>query len=245
MSADKANSSVYQANADGDYDLIEGIKTLDVAGAENETEYTFSVDSDGVVTVTYSIQGATHTATSTTGPITDAKYSGFMRFEGADGSNVGIKFNFKDMTLASISGLKIQTSPGGKTNLQIGANSIDRALTIEMPDLRSAALGLTYLSIDDVDAACDTLDAIDNALNILTGARGDLGAYQNRLEYTLDALAASEENLTAAESRIRDVDMAAEMVTYTKDSILNQTATAMLAQANQQPNQVLQLLQGL
>ena len=99
------------------------------------------------------------------------------------------------------------------------------------------------LNIDNVDMASDTLDAIDNALTKLNSVRGDLGAYQNRMEYTMDALAASEENLTAAESRIRDVDMAAEMVNYTRSNILNQTANAMLAQANQSTQSVLSLLQ--
>jgi flagellin len=89
------------------------------------------------------------------------------------------------------------------------------------------------------------MEKIDAALTTLNSVRGNLGAYQNRLEYTLNSLAASEENLTAAESRIRDVDMAKEMVTYTQANIIYQSATTMLAQANQQPQTVLSLLQGL
>ena len=88
-----------------------------------------------------------------------------------------------------------------------------------------------------------TMEKIDAALTTLNTVRGNLGAYQNRLEYTLNSLAASEENLTAAESRIRDTDMAKEMMNYTKMNVLTQAAQAMLAQANQQPQAVLQLLQ--
>ena len=87
------------------------------------------------------------------------------------------------------------------------------------------------------------MEKIDAALTTLNGVRGDLGAYQNRLEYTLNSLAASEENLTAAESRIRDVDMAKEMVAYTQANVIYQSATTMLAQANQQPQTILSLLQ--
>ena len=248
MNAVKEDTNAYVKDENGDYALIKGIDTLDVSGAENNTEYKFAVDGEGNVSVTYTIDGVKYTGKSTTGAITSDKFTGFMRFE-LDGArtNVGIKLNLNEMSLVTLGSLVIRTSVGGTTNLQIGANSVDRSLVVTMPDLRSDALGINKekLLIDNVDVASDTLDAIDNALTRLNAVRGDLGAYQNRMEYTMDALAAGEENLTAAESRIRDVDMAAEMVNYTRSNILNQTANAMLAQANQQPQQVLQLLQGL
>ena len=105
--------------------------------------------------------------------------------------------------------------------------------------------GETKFSIDisTASAANDTLDAIDYAINTVSSQRSTIGTIQNRMEYAISNLSTTEENLTAAESRIRDVDMAEEMVSYTKNSILNQSAMAMLAQANQQPQSILALLQ--
>lgn len=194
--------------------------------------------------ITYKdISGKEVTATSTIDPA--STFSGFIGFTDANDSDSGIKIQVEDMDLTQLDGVVVNTSDGGKTNLHIGANSVDAPLKIEIPDLRARALGIEDLSIVTTNDAKQTLDKIDNALTTLSSARGNLGAYQNRLEYTLNSLAASAENLTAAESRIRDVDMAKEMMTFTQANILNQSATAMLAQANQQPQTVLQLLQGI
>lgn len=189
------------------------------------------------------ISGKEVTATSTIDPT--STFSGFIGFTDANDNDSGIKIQVEDMDLTQLDGVVVNTSDGGKTNLHIGANSVDAPLKIEIPDLRARALGIEDLSIVTTNDAKQTLDKIDNALTTLSSARGNLGAYQNRLEYTLNSLAASAENLTAAESRIRDVDMAKEMMNFTQANILNQSATAMLAQANQQPQTVLQLLQGL
>ncbi|MBR3205709.1 MAG: flagellin, partial [Bacillus sp. (in: Bacteria)] len=96
----------------------------------------------------------------------------------------------------------------------------------------------------DADAISfdDQLDIVDGAIKQVSNQRSKLGAVQNRLEHTINNLGASGENLTAAESRIRDVDMAKEMSEFTKNNILSQASQAMLAQANQQPQNVLQLL---
>lgn len=249
MTADKANTALYTLDATtGAYEFIEGIEGLDVSAAEKNTTYTISSNA-GVVKVSYlDDEGNTVTATATAGTIDAgevANYTGFLRFETEDGQNSGIKISLKNMDLGQLDGVEIATSDGGSTNMQIGANSIDRVLKLEIADIRSKQLGIDGIKIDNPAEANNTIDAVDHALNILNDARGKLGAYQNRMEYTLNALAAAEENLTSAESRIRDVDMAEEMVNYTKANILNQTATSMLAQANQQPQQVLTLLQGL
>ncbi|WP_291701751.1 flagellin [Clostridium sp.] len=98
------------------------------------------------------------------------------------------------------------------------------------------------LDISDHDKATAAIKVIDNAIKSVSGQRADLGASQNRLEHTINNLGTSSENLTSAESRIRDVDMAKEMSTFSKNNILSQAAQAMLAQANNQPQQVLQLL---
>ena len=92
------------------------------------------------------------------------------------------------------------------------------------------------------DQASGSISSIDKAINTVSSERSKLGAVQNRLEHTINNLGTSSENLTAAESRVRDVDMAKEMMNFSKNNILQQAAQAMLAQANQQPQNVLSLL---
>ncbi len=103
--------------------------------------------------------------------------------------------------------------------------------------------GQGVIFVGDQDAAMKALSSIKNAINIVSSTRGDLGALQNRLDHTIKNLSVAEENITNAESRIRDVDMAKEMTAYTKNNILIQASQAMLAQANTLPQGVLQLLQ--
>ncbi|WP_396020638.1 flagellin [Bacillus sp. ISL-101] len=112
--------------------------------------------------------------------------------------------------------------------------------------MSSKALGLnvngSVISVKTATEASRAVTKINNAIETVSAERSKMGAVQNRLEHTINNLGTSSENLTAAESRIRDVDMAKEMMNQTKNSILSQAAQAMLAQANQQPQGVLQLL---
>jgi flagellin len=124
---------------------------------------------------------------------------------------------------------------------QIGANSGQTAF-ISMGDMRAAALNVANIDISSKWGAATAIETVNNALQRVSHQRALLGAMQNRHEHTIKNLDASTENLQAAESRIRDVDMAKEIMEYTKDSILMQSAQAMLAQANQIPESVLQLL---
>jgi flagellin len=101
----------------------------------------------------------------------------------------------------------------------------------------------TFISISTPDKANMAIGIVDHALMTVSKQRADLGAYQNRLEYTMKGLAVGAENLQASESRIRDADMAAAMVEFVRDQILVQSATAMLAQANTKPQSILQLFQ--
>lgn len=125
--------------------------------------------------------------------------------------------------------------------IQIGANT-GQALNITISTMGASALGLSALSISTVTGANSAISLLDSAIASVSAQRSSLGAIQNRLEHTINNLNTSSENLTAAESRIRDVDMASEMMEFTKNNILSQAAQAMLAQANQQPQGVLQLL---
>ena len=115
-------------------------------------------------------------------------------------------------------------------------------MTVSVSDMHTDALGIADIDIS-TQAGAKAVDKIKSAINSVSSTRGDLGAIQNRLEHTINNLSVTAENMTAAESRIRDVDMANEMMAYTKNNILVQSSQAMLAQANQLPQGVLQLLQ--
>lgn len=131
---------------------------------------------------------------------------------------------------------------------QVGANEKE-VIAVDLKKADSTTLGIATLdplkgagATDLNTKATANLTKIQTAINTVSELRSNLGAVQNRLEHTINNLGTTAENLQAAESRIRDVDMAKEMSTFTKNNILNQAATAMLAQANQQPQGVLQLL---
>ncbi|TKC17037.1 flagellin Hag [Robertmurraya kyonggiensis] len=126
---------------------------------------------------------------------------------------------------------------------QIGANE-GQIINVGISDMGTTGLSLssTAVSVGTNLAASSSISTIDAAIELVSKQRSKLCAVQNRLEHTINNLGASQENLTAAESRVRDVDMAKEMMAQTKNSILSQAAQAMLAQANQQPQGVLQLL---
>ncbi|NSW77004.1 MAG: hypothetical protein HPY68_09610 [Candidatus Atribacteria bacterium] len=115
-------------------------------------------------------------------------------------------------------------------------------MDVTINDMRAAALGVNAIDVTSKSAAESAIQALDTAINTVSTERSKLGAYQNRLEHTIANLGVAQENLTAAESRIRDVDMAAEMMEFTRAQILLQAGTAMLAQANTMPQAVLQLL---
>ena len=139
----------------------------------------------------------------------------------------------------------VAAGPTGKAlTLQIGDTSADfNQMTVSVGDMHTKALGIDGIDISNQDGAKAAVDKIKAAINSVSSTRGDLGAIQNRLEHTINNLSVTAENMTAAESRIRDVDMANEMMAYTKNNILVQSSQAMLAQANQIPQGVLQLLQ--
>ncbi|MCK9455914.1 MAG: hypothetical protein M0R31_01305 [Candidatus Riflebacteria bacterium] len=109
--------------------------------------------------------------------------------------------------------------------------------------MSAQALGIDRIDLTSVEGAEDALEKLNQALDTVSAQRSKLGAYQNRLEYSINNLQNSSTNLTAAESRIRDLDIADEMTEYTRNQIVSQAATSMLAQANSMPQTALQLLQ--
>ena len=138
---------------------------------------------------------------------------------------------------AAFNGISLLAANGSIT-FQIGANDGD---TIAVSTISlGAAVSSSVFSLS-VSGTTD-ISEIDDAINAVSAQRADFGAVQNRLEHTINNLSTYQENLTASESQIRDVDMASEMVEFTKDQILQQAGTSMLSQANQLPNSVLSLL---
>jgi flagellin len=132
------------------------------------------------------------------------------------------------------------TGQGG--SFQVGANAGD-VINLALTASNQTALGLTTISLTGSDAAISaTIAALDSAISTVSTQRGSIGALQNRFESMISNLQVTTENLAASESRIRDTDMAAEMVEFTKNQVLSQAGTAMLAQANQIPQGILSLL---
>ena len=147
------------------------------------------------------------------------------------------KANTNDVVLSAIQN-------GKGLTLQIGDTADDfNQLTVSVGNMKAKSLGIADVDISTQAGAQTAVSKIKDAINSVSSTRGDLGAIQNRLEHTINNLSVTTENMTAAESRIRDTDMAKEMMSYTKNNILVQASQAMLAQANQIPQGVLQLLQ--
>lgn len=157
----------------------------------------------------------------------------------------GIQFNITS-ALSDSSNTATNTTEFAIINnalaFQIGPNT-NQNVMIDIPQLDTVRLGIEKIDVTTQKGANQAIHTLDQAINILSDVRAKLGATQNRMEHTINNLQVTHENLTASESRIRDADMALEMTEFTRNNIINQAATAMLAQANQLPQGVLQLLQ--
>ncbi|APT49214.1 flagellin [Bacillus safensis] len=221
------------------------IRGLEMASKNAQDGISLIQTAEGALTETHAILQrmreltvqAGNTGTQQTEDLTAIKEEMDALIQEIDGIGDRTQFN----------GKKLLDGTGGTFTFQIGANK-GQSLGITIDSMKSADLGTTVAisAIDVTDFATTSfdnqLDGIDEAITAVSAQRSKLGAVQNRLEHTINNLGASGENLTAAESRIRDVDMAKEMSEFTKNNILSQASQAMLAQANQQPQNVLQLL---
>ena len=218
-----------------------GIKLLDGSMQDGATI---------TLTVTGTVNGATVSSTTNLGTTT---------FNSNDSLTIGGKtFTFDGTTIKSDAAFKKAIKDAGFTlgskgnatmtgkalTLQIGDTSASyNQLNVSINDCHTAALEIDKLDIGNQKGAAAALDVIKNAINYVSDVRGTLGATQNRLDHTINNLSVMQENIQDAESTIRDTDVADEMMAYTKNNILIQSAQAMLAQANQVPQGVLQLLQ--
>lgn len=152
------------------------------------------------------------------------------------------EINVKVTTDTPITDLELDITGIGAMTMQIGSNE-GQTLDIRISTISLDEMGLKNLSVADQDSAVDAIDSISGAIQYISAARSRLGAYQNRLEHSISSLDITSENMTAAYSRIMDVDMAEEMTEYTTIQVISQASMSMLAQANERPAQVLQLLQ--
>ncbi|TVY08425.1 flagellin N-terminal helical domain-containing protein [Paenibacillus cremeus] len=225
----------------------------------------------GIVKAVDSMTDADLTAKGYNGATTDDKKAAYMKdLLSKSGTNFDVSFSSDHkLQITGPAEMKFDESSQaasliGMTNVnadiknsgvsfQIGANA-NQTLQISIGDMRTTAVGKTSINgvdkfvadvdISTKDGAQNATKILDEAIKNVSAERSKLGAYQNRLEHTINNLNTSSENLTSAESRVRDVDMAKEMMNQSKSSILAQAAQSMLAQANQQPQGVLQLLRG-
>ena len=150
----------------------------------------------------------------------------------------GLSFEIDDTLADNTANIAVDNNA---ITFQIGANA-GQTTDVTVSEMSSSALNIDDLDLTSAEGSTSAIDTLDEAIKSVSSERSKLGAMQNRLEHTINNLNTSSENLTAAESRIRDVDMAKEMMEMTKWTTLQQSANAMLAQANKQPEQVLQLL---
>ncbi len=165
---------------------------------------------------------------------------GFVTIKGSNGFE--LKLDVIGADAGVVTDLKVEVSDVGPMRLQIGANE-GQILAVEIPAISLRNMGIDRIDVSTKEGAEDAMNRMDGAIGFVSRVRGKLGAYQNRLESTVNSLDVSSENMTAAYSRIMDVDMAEEMTQYATNQVLTQAGTSMLAQANERPSQVLQLLQ--
>lgn len=235
--------------------LPAGFEITDFSGAASGT-YTLTFAEDDTTPDLWKAT-LTNTETSVSQTIELGVYSGGELTQGLDlnFSTHGIKLNIEadsvnTIDVSTLTGDYQLTVASDSLLLQIGANK-DQNMDVIISDMRSQALGLTdgtenkvdVTRFDDLGFDFNTqLKLIDDAISSVSTQRSELGAYQNRLEHTINNLDTAAENLDAANSRIRDVDMALEMANFTRHQILQQAGTAMLAQANVTPQAILKLL---
>jgi flagellin len=237
--------------------------TVSATAANNQFSLTANINgSNQTVTVTLpGASGTTYTTPTAYVNALNSAISSALKGAGGTGTEVtanaavdpngaGVAFNLtgaNSFTTASVGsaleGLTAgsSSSSGSGGVFQIGSNA-GQTLAISVNDMRSNALGVNGLDL--VNNASSAITAVQNAIQTVSTQRANLGAYQNRFEHVINNVNVTVENLSASESRIRDTDMAQEMVHFTRAQILTQAGTAMLAQANQAPQTVLQLLRG-
>ncbi|WP_283153292.1 flagellin [Guptibacillus hwajinpoensis] len=220
-----------------------GVTSIEVSGAAASTTFTVT---NGSGTVANGVTLTDDKGNSQTVALADGS-AGTLNFE-----KLGVKITVdKAFTVDGLAGAtagggnagEILTNANAQKSIQIGSeNDTNQRLNLSIGNMSSTALTVNGASVSTAGDARTAMTNIQTAIDTVSLERSQLGAKQNRLEHTINNLGTTAQNLTAAESRIRDVDMAKEMMDFTKNNILNQASQAMLAQANQSSSAVLQLL---
>lgn len=175
------------------------------------------------------------------GAAVDSIKDGILTIKGAERFEMRIDLN-RMTPGTNYSNVDIDVTGIGAMRLQIGANE-GQILGVRIPEVSLQNMGIKDVDVSTKAGADDAIERVGSAISYISGVRSRLGAYQNRLESSINSLDITNENMTSAYSRIMDVDMAEEMTNYTTYQVLTQAGTSMLAQANERPSQVLQLLQ--
>ena len=250
VSAGKDFTATFQLKSDNSVDagisvtIADNGNTTVTLGAKTAGSYTAADINEAVKNaVTKKFEDD---AAATPPTLTDAQktiINGLSSFKASFSGSISLAAGAADIAPTAAALGNVTGADAGLT-LQIGDTAEDfNQLTVSVDSMSARSLKIADIDISDQKGAKSAVDLIKTAINSVSATRGDLGALQNRLEHTINNLGVTTENMTAAESRIRDVDMAKEMMTYTKNNILVQASQAMLAQANQVPQGVLQLLQ--
>lgn len=194
-----------------------------------------TVDDDG------SITSPTGTLTDSEGNVYDniTVDGDIIKFSNSNGQEVQLRV---DETISTYTTIQLEITGTGAMAVQIGANE-GQYLDIRIPTMSLSNIGVYNANTKTLEDSNAAIEQIKNGISYISAARSRLGAYQNRLEHTNKSIDVTIENMTAAYSRIMDVDMAEEMTTYSTQTVLDQAGISMLAQANERPSEVLQLLQ--
>ena len=232
---------------DGFYDLKGYTDNIDVkvltyskeipADKYNFNDISWTLNADGTKDVT--VIDSNGSTTAYKGSMID----NVITITGAEGFELKLTVPENQASASGATGaLEVECTGIGAMRLQVGSNE-GQVLEMQIPAVNLANMGLTGLDLSTEDTAREAIDRIKNAMTFVNTVRGQLGAYQNRLENTDARLDVTAENMTAAYSRIMDVDMAEEMTKYSTYTVMTQAGTSVLAQANDRPSTVLQLLQ--
>lgn len=228
---------------DPDLAKIFGLTTAGATAAGYDAEVNLAANSVGKGTAVVSGNIVT---------ITDAE--GNTKTVDVSAVHIGTEYTDSHITSANLAAtagaadvpaidIVVSVLDAGPMDLQIGANE-GQIMSIRIPKVNPQTLGIDKVNIGTADGAQEAISLLDIAINEVSSIRSKLGAYQNRLEHSISNLDVTSENMTESLSRIEDVDMAEEMAEYTQKNVLAQAGTAMLAQANQRPQQILSLIQG-
>jgi len=244
-----ANSTKYAGAKLIDGSFSAGNSSTSWDSVSNVYDVSVTTAATGAYTVAYS--ATTNALTITKGSVTESATlaDGGGTTQTVNFGELGINFKLNGGALADTVGAALDTAnlsvtAGSTAAFQIGYEKDTNAqIGVSIDSITSATLGLVNGDLATSSAAYNALATIDAAIDTLSASRADIGAYQNRLSYASSNLSITLENFTAAESTIRDTDMAAEMTAFTKNQILIQAGTSMLAQANMAPQQILSLFQ--